>query len=83
MHFIYSTLCGVACHLIVRFYRVCLQFLLYNLLIDYPPSPTFIYEMESLERDEFIKSFRYISGQLKRKFVRRPNVMEAVEAYGN
>ena len=38
--------------------------------------------METLEKDEFMKAYRSIVSQLKRKFVRRPNVVEAIEAYG-
>lgn len=35
-----------------------------------------------LEKDEFLKMYRSVSGQLKRKFVRKPNLSEVVEAYG-
>lgn len=36
-----------------------------------------------LEKDDFLKTYRSITGQLKRKFARKPlNVPEAVEAYG-
>jgi len=38
--------------------------------------------MDTLEKDEFIKSFRNIVSQLKKKFVRRPNLVEAIESYG-
>lgn len=36
----------------------------------------------AIDKDEFLKSYRNISSQLKRKFVKRPNVTDAVEAYG-
>jgi len=38
--------------------------------------------MDLLEKDEFLKTYRSVSGQLKRKFVRKPNLSEGVEAYG-
>jgi len=34
-----------------------------------------------IEKDEFLRAYRIISSQLKRKFVKRPNVTDAVEAY--
>ena len=40
--------------------------------------------MEILEKDEFLKTYRSIASQLKRKFTRKPNIRlsEAVEAFG-
>lgn len=38
--------------------------------------------MDVLEKDEFLKAYRNIAGHLKRKFVRKPNVAEAIESYG-
>lgn len=38
--------------------------------------------MDYLERDEFLKAYRSISAQLKKKFVRKPNITDAVDGYG-
>jgi hypothetical protein len=44
--------------------------------------------MDVLEKDEFLKAYRSISTQLKKKFVgfrqevKRPNVIDAVDGFG-
>ena len=38
--------------------------------------------MDVLEKDEFLKAYRNISAQLKKKFIRRPNVTDAVDGFG-
>lgn len=38
--------------------------------------------MDILEKDEFLKAYRTISAQLKKKFVRKPNVTDAVDGFG-
>lgn len=38
--------------------------------------------MDILEKDEFLKAYRNISAQLKKKFVRKPNVTDAVDGFG-
>lgn len=38
--------------------------------------------MDVLDKDEFLKAYRSISAQLKRKFVRKPNITDAVESFG-
>lgn len=38
--------------------------------------------MDVLEKDEFLKAYRNISAQLKKKFVRKPNVTDAVDGFG-
>jgi len=38
--------------------------------------------MDSLDKDEFLKTYRGIAAQLKRKFVRKPTISEAVDTLG-
>ena len=41
-----------------------------------------VFTVDYLEKDEFIKAYRSISAQLKKKFVRKPNITDAVDGFG-